>query len=60
LLGYAARVMAGLKKPSPLEFNCTHYMIYRESLDMKELFPELSEVMDRVDRSVRYTKAPLR
>jgi hypothetical protein len=34
----------------------THHVIHRESLDAKELFPELSEVMDTVIRTVNYTK----
>jgi hypothetical protein len=34
----------------------THCMIHYELLVMKELFPQLSEVMDTVIRSVNYIK----
>jgi hypothetical protein len=59
----AACVMAGnkgelqaLMKRSAPEAMWTHCMIHRESPAMKELGPELSEVMDTVIRSVNYIK----
>jgi hypothetical protein len=58
----AACVMAGnrglqaLIKRSAPEAMLTHCTIHHESAAMKELCPELGEVMDTVIRSVNYIK----
>jgi hypothetical protein len=49
----AACVLAGNKGLQAPEAMWTHCMIHRESPAMKELYPEVSEVMDTVIRSVK-------
>jgi hypothetical protein len=53
-------LQALIKRSAP-ETMWTHCMIHHESLAMKELCPELTEVMDTVIKTINYIKAcPLR
>jgi Fe-S-cluster-containing hydrogenase component 2 len=53
MAGYKGELQALIKRSTP-EAMWTHCMIYREAPAMKELCPELSDVMDTVIRSVNY------
>jgi Fe-S-cluster-containing hydrogenase component 2 len=55
IAGNKGGLQALIKRSAP-EAMWTHCMIHHESPAMKELCPELSEVMDTVIRSVNYIK----